>query len=159
MNVTILSRKAAETLLESAAFPKNAAVISFYSPEKARTGDYDPVDYKGKARKLFYACVPDIDIEALPGFGYTYDSYFPDVDDLSEFIMNAVEQGMDIICQCDYGQSRSAACAAAILERFERNGISIFADYRYYPNQLVFNKVYDALRRTPTANGRNAETE
>ena len=87
MNVTILSRKAAETLLESHAFPQNAAVISFYSPEKARTGDYDAVDYRGKARKLFYACVPDIDIEALPDFGYTYDSYFPDVDDLAEFIM------------------------------------------------------------------------
>ena len=54
---------------------------------------------------------------------------------------------MDIICQCDYGQSRSAACAAAILEHFERNGISIFADYRYYPNQLVFNKVLKALKR------------
>lgn len=159
MNVTIFSRKAAEALLESNAFPKNAAVISFYSPGKVRAGDYDPVDYRGKAGKLFYACVPDIDIEALSDFGYTYDSYFSDVDDLTEFIMCAVEQGMDIICQCDYGQSRSAACAAAILERFERNGISIFADYRYYPNQLVFNKVYDALRRTPTANGRNAETE
>lgn len=52
-----------------------------------------------------------------------------------------------IICQCDYGQSRSAACAAAIIEYFEHRGISIFADYRYYPNQLVFNKIYEALER------------
>ena len=45
------------------------------------------------------------------------------------------------------GQSRSAACAAAILEFYEKNGISIFADYRYYPNQLVFNKVKKALEK------------
>ena len=54
---------------------------------------------------------------------------------------------MDLICQCEYGQSRSAACAAAILEFYDKNGISIFADYRYYPNQLVYNKVKDALEK------------
>ena len=39
---------------------------------------------------------------------------------------------MDIICQCEHGQSRSAACAAAIKEHFEKSGIEVFADYRYY---------------------------
>lgn len=34
-----------------------------------------------------------------------------------------------------------------VLEDFERKGITIFRDYRYYPNQLIFNKVYDALER------------
>ena len=43
---------------------------------------------------------------------------------------------------------RAAACAAAIKEYYEHNGISIFADYRYYPNQLIFNKVLDALRES-----------
>ena len=52
---------------------------------------------------------------------------------------------MNIICQCEHGQSRSAACAAAIKEHFEKSGIDIFADYRYYPNQLIFNKLRDAL--------------
>ncbi|NLB62365.1 MAG: hypothetical protein GX802_08150 [Clostridiales bacterium] len=52
-----------------------------------------------------------------------------------------------MICQCEYGQSRSAACAAAILEHFNNNGISVFADYRYYPNQLIFNKMLEALNR------------
>ncbi|MEY8508840.1 hypothetical protein AALA78_11480 [Lachnospiraceae bacterium 42-17] len=46
---------------------------------------------------------------------------------------------------CEYGQSRSAACASAILEHFYHNGISVFSDYRYYPNQMVFHKVFDAL--------------
>ena len=134
--------------MKSHTFPQNTAVISFFSPGKAKASDYDPVDYAGTPSRLYYACVPDIDIEALLDFGYTYDTYFSDADELALFICDAVKDGLDIICQCDYGQSRSAACAAAILEHFESNGISIFADYRYYPNQLVFNKVLEALRRT-----------
>ena len=144
MNIQICSRKAAEALLEDG-FPENTAVISFYSPAKARATDYFPVDYMGKPARLRYVCAPDIDIEALADFGMTYETYMPDAGDLADFITGAVDDGMNIICQCDYGQSRSAACCAAILEHFERRGITIFADYRYYPNQLVFNKVFDAL--------------
>lgn len=147
MRVSIISRRDAEEQLKSDAFPENVAVISFYSPGKVRAGDYDPVDYAGKPARLYYACVPDIDIEALSDFGYTYDTYFSDADELAVFICGAVKDGLSIICQCDYGQSRSAACAAAIKEHFGRDGISVFADYRYYPNQLVFNKILEALRR------------
>ena len=43
-----------------------------------------------------------------------------------------------IICQCEYGQGRSAAIAAAIMEYTEGNGIDIFADDRYFPNKVVF---------------------
>ena len=147
MRISIISRRDAEEQLRSGTFPENAAVISFYSPGKVRAADYNPVDYAGKPTRLYYACVPDIDIEALSDFGYTYETYFADADELASFIYEAVKGGLDIICQCDYGQSRSAACAAAILEHFERKGISIFADYRYYPNQMVFNKVLEALKR------------
>nr|WP_302628353.1 hypothetical protein [uncultured Eubacterium sp.] len=66
---------------------------------------------------------------------------------MAEFIKKANRKNMDIICQCEYGQSRSAACAAAILEYYEKKGISIFADYRYYPNQVIFNKIYNALKK------------
>ena len=66
-------------------------------------------------------------------------------ENLAEFIRQAHDDGLDIICQCEYGQSRSAACAAAILEHYCKNGISVFADYRYYPNQLVYNKIKNAL--------------
>ena len=31
------------------------------------------------------------------------------------------------------------------MEHFYKNGISVFADYRYYPNQVVYHKVFDAL--------------
>ena len=67
----------------------------------------------------------------------------PDADSLADFVKSAAKDDLDIICQCDYGQSRSAA---AILEYYEKTGITVFADYRYYPNQLVFNKVERAQR-------------
>ena len=52
-----------------------------------------------------------------------------------------------MICQCEFGQSRSAAVAAAIMEHFGKNGIDVFADDRYFPNKFVFRKVLEALRR------------
>ena len=46
-----------------------------------------------------------------------------------------------LICQCEHGQSRSAAVAAAILEFRSRRGILVFADDDFYPNKAVFRKV------------------
>ena len=51
-----------------------------------------------------------------------------------------------LICQCEHGQSRSAAVAAAILEFRSRRGISIFSHDSYYPNTVVFRKVLSALK-------------
>lgn len=53
-----------------------------------------------------------------------------------------------LICQCEHGQSRSAAVAAAILEHQQHSGIDIFASDAYYPNKLIFRKVLSALRCT-----------
>lgn len=50
-----------------------------------------------------------------------------------------------IICQCEYGQSRSAAIAAAILEYEDKRGIEIFADDRYFPNKIIFRKILEEL--------------
>lgn len=145
MKIDICSRKAAEALLENG-FPENTAVISFYDPPSKRMRDVlPPVDYKGKADRVFYVRVHDIDIEVLPDYGLTVDTYLPEADRLADFIRKAHNDGLDILCQCEYGQSRSAACAAAILEHYCKNGISVFADYRYYPNQLVYNKIKNAL--------------
>ncbi len=145
MEVKIYSRKAVEELLQSE-FPKNTAVISFYDPPSKRTGEvFKPVDYKGKPESVFYVSIHDIDIEILSDYGLTFDTYFTEVTELAKYIYEAKEKGLDIICQCEYGQSRSAACASAILEHFYKSGITIFADYRYYPNQLVFNKLLTAL--------------
>ena len=87
----------------------------------------------------------DIDLEILPDYGMSYETYFPEAGTLAEYIVRAYKDGLDIICQCEYGESRSSACAAAIRQFFYGDGISVFADYRYYPNQVVYHKVYDAL--------------
>ncbi len=147
MQVDIYSRETIEVLLEDK-LPDNVAVISFYDPPSKRTGEvFEPVNYANKAERVFTIPLHDIDIEILGDYGLDFNAYFPEVDELARFIHKAVDDGMDFICQCEYGQSRSAACAAAILEFYEKNGISIFADYRYYPNQLVFNKVKKALEK------------
>ena len=146
MKISIYSRKKIEKLIESN-FPKNTAVVSFYDPAGLRSDNEEPVDYKNKAEMLFQVAVYDIDITVLKDYGLTYDTYLPEADELAEFIKMAHDKGLDIICQCQYGQSRSAACAAAIEEYYNKNGISVFADYRYYPNQLIYHKVFDALNK------------
>ena len=146
MNVSVYSREAIEFIIAAGNFPKNTAVISFYDPAIKRIDeDYSHVDYSGVCNTVFYSELDDLDLEVLKQKGYTYDIYFPEAPELAEFINKAYRDGMDIICQCEYGQSRSAGCAAAILEHFYHNGISIFTNYNYYPNQVVYHKVFNAL--------------
>lgn len=146
MKISIYSRKEIEKLIESG-FSKNTAVISFYDLAGIRSDNEKPVDYKDKAEMQFQVAVYDIDISILESYGLTYDTYLPEADELAEFIKTAHDKGLDIICQCQYGQSRSVACAAAIEEYYNKNGILIFADYRYYPNQLIYHKIFDALNK------------
>lgn len=147
MNVTICSRKAAEELLRTDAL-SHTAVISFCDPPSTdRPAPTPPLDYTGAAARVFTVAVRDLDLSVLPDVGLTYDTYLLEADALAAFIYQARADGLDILCQCEYGQSRSAACAAAILEHFDGTGISIFADYRYYPNQVVYHKIIDALIR------------
>ena len=149
MTVKIYSRKAMEALLAKGDL-ENTAVISFHDPVgrgRRSPQDYEPIDFTGKCDRVMQIALYDLDPEALADFDLTVDTYFPEADELAEFIYKAKEDGLDIICQCEYGQSRSAGCAAAIIEHFNRNGIDIFADYRYYPNQLVYHKVFDALTK------------
>ena len=158
MEVDIYSRDAIEKYLRDVFSDEThsgqesegkTAVISFYDPPghvRAST-DYKPVDYSRKIKRVFQIPLHDIDIECLEEFGLSYETYLPEAEDLARFIYDAKNDGLNIICQCEYGQSRSAGCAAAIRERFYGDGIKVFADYRYYPNQLVFNKVIGALEK------------
>ena len=145
--IDIISREEVNKLIETC-FPENTAVISFYDPPRDWRGRrYEgPVDYRGICDRVFYVECYDLDPESLGEVGLTFDEYFPEATELAEFIRCAVEDGMNIICQCEYGQSRSAACAAAIREYYDHSGIEIFADYRYYPNQMIFNKLYAAMK-------------
>ena len=146
MKIDICSRKTVRKLMEGGAL-KDKAVISFYAPKRSEKSLEVKVDYSGICDTVFYVGIPDIDIEILEDYGYTYDTYLTEADGLAEFIYDAIEKGREIVCQCDFGQSRSAACAAAILQHFEGRGIDVFSDYRYYPNQLVYHKVFDALEK------------
>ncbi len=145
MHIEIHYRESMEELLKEG-IPNNTAIISFCDPITSRTPKgYAPVDYSGISNPVMQIALHDIDLEILPDYGLTEATYFPESQALAAFICTAKNAGMNILCQCEYGQSRSAACAAAILEYFCKSGITIFADYRYYPNQLVYHKVYDAL--------------
>ena len=146
MKVEIYSRKMIKELIQGE-IPKNTAVISFCSPNKGRKAEEVRLNFTGMCDRVFSVLIPDIDIEILGDYGYTYETYLEEADELAKFIYEARMEGLDIICQCDFGQSRSAACAAAILQHFEGRGIDVFADYRYYPNQVVYHKVFDALEK------------
>ena len=149
MTVKIYSREAILKKIANNTL-QNKVIISFHDPVgrgRRRPQDYEPVDFTGKCERVMQIALHDLDPEALSDFGLTVETYFPEAYDLAEFIYKAKEDGFDIICQCEYGQSRSAGCAAAILQHFEGRGIDIFTDYRYYPNQLVYHKVFDALRK------------
>ena len=146
MMVEIYSKKAIFEKIQKDDI-KDASVISFYTPKHNRGGG-EKVDYFDACDRVFYVPIPDIDIDVLEDYGYSYGTYFSENEELARFIYDAVEEKRKIICQCDYGQSRSAACAAAILEHFCGRGIDIFADYRYYPNQLVYHKVMEGLEKT-----------
>ena len=149
MTITIYSRNEIEKVLSKDNL-ESTAIISFHDPVgrgRRCLEDYQPFDFTGKCERVMQIALHDLDPEALADFDLTVDTYFPEADELAEFIYKAKEDGLDIICQCEYGQSRSAGCAAAILQHFSKNGIDVFTDYRYYPNQLVYHKVFDALEK------------
>ena len=149
MKITICSRKNIEKLLSQGKI-ENTAIISFHDPVgrgRRCLSYYEPIDFTGKCERVMQIAIHDLDPDALADFGLSVDSYFTEANSLAEFIYKAKEDGLDIICQCEYGQSRSAGCAAAILEHFDGRGIDVFVDYRYYPNQLVYHKVFDALTK------------
>ena len=142
----ILSRAEAEKLIRSD-FPSDTAVISFVDPLEKESSNRMPPDYSRVTDRCFPVRCYDLDPSCLPDVGLSTETYLPEAEKLAVFIKKAVKDGRQLICQCGYGQSRSAACAAAILEYYEGRGIDVFADYRYYPNQLVFNKILEALRK------------
>lgn len=143
--IEVMSRKELQNQLNI--ISSDTVIISFCDPNQ-HNKLIIPNNSNWKINNnIFFIPIHDIDIEVLQDFGLTFESYFPQVEELADFIKTAVANDYNIICQCEYGQSRSAACAAAIKEYFEKSGIEIFSDYRYYPNQLIFNKLLDALKR------------
>lgn len=130
-------------LIAEGEFPQNTVVISFCDHN---TEPRKRVNYSGVCTHVMYIELDDLELDELSGAGYSYDTFFPGADKAAEFIIDAYNSGMDIICQCEYGQSRSAGCAAAIKEYFVYDRISLFADHRYYPNKVMYHKILDALK-------------
>lgn len=124
MEVSICSRKDGEKLLAEG-FPGNLMVVAFHDP------DLPPVDYPaGRA-----ICVPLDD----------FQTDLPQAEEIARFVYAAQAKGLDILCQCERGRSRSVGCAVAILEHFEGRGDALFYDARFSPDQLVYDRVLAAL--------------
>jgi hypothetical protein len=144
MNVTIFSREEAEAAVAEGSIPSNAVVISFHDPDIADYGD-SPVEY-GDIKHL-YCGVVDEEPDGFREGEFSYEKFLPEAPDIALFIYEAFDSGMDLICQCEYGQSRSAGCAAAILQHFYGTGLNIFTDYKRYPNRLIYHKIFDELEK------------
>lgn len=144
MKVEICAGRELERLLQTQV-SEATAIICFYDTTEEKEEIPLPAGYEETA--VFRITLDDLDVEELAEFGFSIDSFFPEAEELARFIYRAYEKNQNILCRCTYGESRSAACAAAILEHFYGKGISVFRDYRYIPNKLVFNKVYDALQK------------
>ena len=138
MKVSILSKSELFNLIEKKELSSNTAIVSFADEED------DFLDFPPKIdvlKVVFYDVRPSSTVEEH------YDKLLPEAKDIAIFVNQKIKEGKDIICQCDYGISRSAGLAAAILERFAHRGIDVFANYKYTPNQFVYNKVYQELMK------------
>ena len=149
MKLQILSREKIE-LLSKKGFKPHTAVISISDT------DLEFAEMENKPEFLFQIAFDDVDNDT-----FTYDSLFSPEEDtkekykmlsdiqaqqIADFYFNIKDTAETLICQCEHGQSRSAAVAAAVLEIRSKRGIDIFADDRFYPNKIVYRKVYKALK-------------
>jgi hypothetical protein len=103
------------------------------------------VDVSGALYEVFQVAVDDVSLDELKEFGLSYKEFFPEAEELAKFIFNAKTAGLEIICQCTDGQRLSAGCAAAIRQFFDGDGIEVFENYNYFPNRLMYHKVYNTL--------------
>ena len=140
MKVSIYSRDLLVKRIKEG-LPSNVAIISFSDTEE------EFIVFPSKTDVLHVAFY---DVRPYTVSKHHYGGILPQARQIAEYIFKKISEGKDIICQCDYGISRSAGCAAAIMEMWGNRGIEIFADYRYSPNQFVYNKVLKELKNVRT---------
>lgn len=152
MKVKIMDRQAL-TELAKEPFPKDVAVISITDSD---AGDVSLQNLPGQLLRLKFDDVSDEIFQELLGrkpnvremhqiAGKFRMLSNDQTRQLADFILSREGKGT-LICQCEYGQSRSAAVAAAVMEYYDHKGICVFADPRYYPNKYVFRKLLQSLR-------------
>ena len=153
MKILIRSRKSIEKMSKSP-FPKCTALISITDANDS------PVNLENQPDFLLRLAFDDVDNDVFADEPIDELTQEERIEMEKKYNMLSEEQANKIasfyetnkdnistlICQCEHGQSRSAAVAAAILEFRSRRGIQIFADDRYYPNKVVYRKVFAALR-------------
>ena len=136
MTISVYSKSRMYDLIEKG-IPNNTAIISFSDTEE------DYIDFPEGTDVLKLAFY---DVRPHTVSKDHYDKILPQAKDIAEYVYKKMKENKDIICQCDYGVSRSAGLAAAIMEAYAGKGIDVFADYRYTPNQFVYNKVVKELK-------------
>ena len=152
MKVQIMSREAL-TELARKSFAQNTAVISITDSE---ADDVHLENQPYRLLRLKFDDVSDEIFEELLGRKPSVREMHQlahrfrmmsngQAEEMADFVLDLQEEDT-LICQCEYGQSRSAAVAAAVLEYRSRKGIHVFADSHYYPNKYVFRKLLSALR-------------
>lgn len=139
IEIAITSRSKMQKLIHSGKLGEDTAVISFCDVGTKL------LYFANTQASVFTLALDDLGIEEISERYGSVQRYFTKADKLVDFIIRSVASGKKFICQCEMGMSRSAACAAAILQYYCGSGISIFADRRYYPNRIIFQKLFSEL--------------
>lgn len=116
-------------------FHKDTALISITD------ADYEFAELENKPSELLQLKFDDVDADE-PINIITNEQ----AAKIAEFYHKVSKTSKRVLCQCEHGQGRSAAIAAAILEYQSGDGIAIFANDKYFPNKVVFRKVLRALK-------------
>lgn len=162
MKIEIESRKSITTRAQKP-FPEHTALISIADL------DVDFAELKNKPEYLLQLRFCDatkeiyekkVDNERIEGFlgrkltlieTFKLMTKYPINDEqaaeIAAFVKSILGSAEVLICQCDYGISRSAGVAAAVKQFLTGDGNKIFEDKCYEPNKLVYRKVFEALER------------
>ena len=138
MKVSIYSKPELFKIIKDKGLPPNTAVISFTDEG---CGEFLDFPITADVLKIEF---DDIRARDIPRERIV--ELLPEAHAIAVFVDQKIKEHKDIICQCDYGISRSAGLAA-ILERYAHRGIDVFSNYKYNPNQIVFNKVFEKLKK------------
>lgn len=153
MNVAIESRRSLEVIAQYP-FADDTAVISITDSDRP---DVELAHSPKKIIRLKFDDVSDEIYEEVLGrkpsvreMKTIAESFkmFTDAQaqQIADFVFSVYNSTNTFICQCEYGQSRSAAVAAALMEYYYQRGIAVFSDARYYPNKFVYRKLLASLQ-------------
>ena len=154
MKILIKSRKQIEALARNP-FSEKTMLISITDANESQVHlEYEP---EFLIRLSFDDVDNDVINDALgkkPSFeerfeiecAYNFIS-LKQADDIANMFLRHMGEIDVLICQCEHGQSRSAAVAAAILEFRSKRGVEVFANDKYYPNKVVYRRTLKSLQQ------------